>query len=194
MIEEVTIPNRFESLRSEFGAEFRALIVPIEEDLKALLRFRDRARIQNGGLLCFLLGRSGIGKTTSAYSAVSNAPDAFGPVVTIPHDLELQSCISWITSQVPSAIPNKSTIVLFDGREASDDDVGVRQFLSALNQFLRRRPDVLFCWPTTDVEWHKKLRKIAENIGGANFCPKETDYHERGRRSRIGRRYWIDFS
>jgi hypothetical protein len=38
------------------------------------------------------------------------------------------------------------------------------------------RPDVLFCWPTTDARWHGQLREIAENIGGANFSPGEADY------------------
>jgi hypothetical protein len=88
----------------------------------------------------------------------------------------LRDVAGWVLANTPLAMPGKSRIVLFDGREASDDDVGVRQFLAALNQFLRRRPDVLFCWPTTDNAWHRKLRSIAENIGGANFCPSETDH------------------
>jgi hypothetical protein len=176
----VKIPNRFESLQSEFGSEFRPLIIPVKEDLKALLNFRERARVKNGGLLCFLLGPSGVGKTTSVYSAASNDPDSFAPVIVVPHEVQIRDCITWITSHTPKAQSGRATLILFDGREASDDYIGTRQFLSALNQFLRRRADILFCWPTTDMDWHKELRGIAENIGGANFCPPETDHYVRG--------------
>jgi hypothetical protein len=179
-VDAVIIPNRFESLQEEFGQGVRPLIVPIDEDLAAFNRFRDRARIQRGGLLCFLLGPTGVGKTTSAHSAAANMPEVFQPVVLVPHQVELREAISWITQRTAEARSGKSIIVLFDGREASDDDVGVRQFLSGLNQFLRRRPDVLFCWPTTDEVWHRKLRTVAENIGGANLCQNETDYQVKG--------------
>jgi hypothetical protein len=101
-------------------------------------------------------------------------------MIVVPHDVELRDAATWVTSNTPAPTVGKSQIVLFDGREASDDDVGVRQFLAALNQYLRRRPDVLFCWPTTDPSWHRKLRSIADNIGGANFCPVETDYQVKG--------------
>ena len=89
MSSAITIPNRFESLQAEFN-EYRPLIVPIEEDLKAYMRLRERARLQNGGLLCFLLGPSGIGKTTSAHSAVVNAPEIFTRVVLVPHEVDFR--------------------------------------------------------------------------------------------------------
>ena len=47
--------------------------------------------------------------------------------------------------------------------------------LAYLYQALRRRSDILFCWPTTDAQWHRRLRDVAENIGGANFAPRESD-------------------
>jgi hypothetical protein len=172
---EITIPNRFESMQEAFGQEIRPLIVPIDEDLHSLQSLRDRARVQNGGLLCFILGSTGVGKTTAIHSASVHMPDTFAPVTKVPPEIRFRDVAGWLTANLPPAQGTKSTLVLFDGRELSDDEVGIRQLLSALNQLLRRRPDVLFCWPTTDVDWHASLRKTAETVGGANFVPKESD-------------------
>lgn len=172
---EITIPNRFESMQEAFGQEIRPLIVPIDADLHLLQALRDRARVQNGGLLCFVLGSTGVGKTTAIHSAAVHMPDTFAPVVKVPPEIRFRDVAGWLTANLPAPIGSKATLVLFDGRELSDDDVGIRQLLSALNQLLRRRPDVLFCWPTTDAEWHASLRKTAETVGGANFVPRESD-------------------
>lgn len=168
------IPNRFESLQEVFGQDIRPLIVPIDQDLKALNALRDRASVQNGGLLCFLLGPTGVGKTTSVHSAAVHMPESFAPVLKVPTDVSLRDTAVWLGSHLPIA-STKSILVLFDGREVSDDVVGLRQLLSSLNQLLRQRRDVLFCWPTTDSEWHKTIRGIAETIGGSNFAPLESD-------------------
>jgi hypothetical protein len=97
----IRVPNRFESLQATFGSAVRPLIVAIEEDLTAFNRLRQRARIQNGGLLCFLLGPSGVGKTTSAYSAAANMPDQFAPMAVVPDDISLRDAGSWITANAP---------------------------------------------------------------------------------------------
>jgi len=172
---DIRIPNRFESMQEAFGQEIRPLIVPIDSDLHALQALRDRARVQNGGLLCFILGSTGIGKTTAIHSAAVHMPDTFAPVAKVPPEIRFRDVAGWLTANLPAPQGSKATLVLFDGRELSDDDVGIRQLLSSLNQLLRRRPDVLFCWPTTDSEWHATLRTTAETIGGANFVPKESD-------------------
>ncbi|MGA7323304.1 MAG: hypothetical protein WBX25_02185 [Rhodomicrobium sp.] len=176
---DIKIPNRFESLLSLFG-EVRPLILPVEQDIKAFIRLRDRADHQNGGLLCFLLGSTGVGKTTSTYSVVSNMPDLFAKVVPIPDDVDIRDVVSWIKKNILISEESKTTLLLFDGREASDDDVGIKQFLSSLNQYLRKRPNILFCWPTTDAEWHKKIRDTAFKIGGNNLCPPDSDYEIQG--------------
>ncbi|MBJ7544651.1 hypothetical protein JDN41_13945 [Rhodomicrobium udaipurense] len=175
MNDDIRIPDRFESLQNQFS-EVRQLITPVDNDVRAFIRFRERAFGKNGGLLCFLLGRSGVGKTTSIHSVSINQPDLFGQVCSIPSDTEMRNVFRWIDLNAPAKDAEKATILLFDGREVSDDEVGIRQFISYLNQFLRKRPDILFCWPLTDSEWHSKLRAIAENVGGANLCPKECDY------------------
>ena len=169
------IPNRFESLQEVFGQDIRPLIVPIKEDLALLNALRDRAKVQNGGLLTFILGATGIGKTTTVHSAAVHMPEDFSPVLKVPAEVTLRDAVGWLTHNLPAPSATKTVLVLFDGREISDDDVGLRQLLSSLNQLLRQRSDILFCWPTTDAEWHKKVRSIAEIVGGSNFAPQESD-------------------
>src|SRR5205809_766801 len=119
-----TIPNRFESLQKAVaGGSVRPLIVPVEADLHALLRLRDKARVQNGGLLCFLLGPSGIGKTTTVHSAAVNMPEEFAPIVSVPvpEHMPLRDALEWITKNVPAPDGKRCLLILFDGRELSDD-------------------------------------------------------------------------
>jgi len=173
MERSIRIPNRFESLHELFGAEYRPLIVPVEQDIRALVRLREQADVQGGGVLCFLLGETGVGKTTAIYSASVNLPEVFAPVVSVPSTVELRSASDWLQDNVPAAQRGLATLVLFDGREVSDDEVGLQQFLSGLNQFLRRRQDIVFVWPTTDARWHRTLSNIASRIGGTNLVPSE---------------------
>lgn len=177
---ELKIPNRFESLEETFGQEVRPLIVPIDKDLHSLSALADKARVQNGGLLCFILGPTGIGKTTLIHSAAVHIPESFAPVFKVPPEIAYRDVGPWLGKNIPPAVGGKARIVLFDGREVSDDEVGVKQFLAVLNQLLRKRSDVIFCWPTTDVDWHRHLRGLAAKIGGSNFVPVESDCHVSG--------------
>jgi len=177
---QINIPNRFESLTEAFGGEIRPLIVPIDKDLTSLNQLREQCVVQNGGILAFLLGTSGVGKTTTVHSAAVNLPEFYRNVITVPPEIELRDAIAWISKNAQKNEDSKTTLLLFDGREVSDDDVGLKQFISTLNQFLRKRPDVLFCWPTTDSEWHSKIRSLAESVGGANLAPTESDIQIQG--------------
>lgn len=168
---ELRIPNRFESLQATFGAELRPLIFPIDQDLKAFLRLREHSKVQGGGVLSFLLGPSGIGKTTAVHSAVVNLPDDFVPAVVVPPSVPLREAVGWITTNLPPPKDMRTLPILFDGREVSDDTTGVKQFLSGLNQLLRHRENCVFFWPTTDEQWHATLQSHASKIGGSNFAP-----------------------
>lgn len=174
------IPNRFESLQEVFGQDVRPLIVPVESDLRALNRLADRARIQNGGLLVFLLGDTGVGKTTAAHSATVHMPSIFAPILRIPPELSFREVQGWLNHHLPPPSRDKTQILLFDGRELSDDEVGLKQLLSSLNQILRRRSDLLFCWPATDHEWYEHVHSIATKIGGENFAPREAAHQVAG--------------
>ena len=176
MADALRIPNRFESLQEQFPDGYRPLILPVESDLRALSRLREQAVVQTGGVLCFLLGPTGIGKTTTVYSAAANMPQTFAPVVVVPPAVKLRDAAGWLNQGVPLPKGEQATLVLFDGREVSDDDVGLQQFISGLNQILRRRRDVLFIWPTTDEQWHQKVARIASRVGGTNLVPPGSDH------------------
>jgi hypothetical protein len=102
-------------------------------------------------------------------------PDMFAPVVPVPPEISIRDAGAWLNTHLPAPHQNKAQLILFDGREVSDDTVGVKNLLATLNQILRKRSDILFCWPTTDSEWHGTVRATAEQIGGANFAPTEAD-------------------
>ncbi|MDQ3822157.1 MAG: hypothetical protein M3321_02815 [Actinomycetota bacterium] len=168
------IPTRFESVLERPDLRPAPLILPVEDDLRLFARLRRMASMQRAGVLAFLLGRSGVGKTTAVYSAATHMPDDFGPVVAVPAALSTRDLVDWLGAELPEAT-GKAVPLLFDGREVTDDDVGLAQFVAALNQVLRRRADVLAIWPTTDGAWHAKLREVAERIGGETLSPTDAD-------------------
>ncbi|MET9484812.1 hypothetical protein [Streptomyces sp. NPDC006638] len=135
---------------------------------------RRTTEIQGGGVLAFLSGSSGCGKTTSAWSASINMSDRFEAVVAVPATVPLREISTWLEGNVP-AKTNKSLIILLDGREASDDTVGLRQFMASLNQFLRGRADIIVCWPTTSDKWKNELVSIARTVGGNSLTPESAD-------------------
>lgn len=100
-------------------------------------------------------------------------PNSFAPVLQIPPEIGFREVTPWLQQHLPAPSTGKAQILLFDGRELSDDAVGLKQLLSSLNQILRKRSDVLFCWPATDLEWYNHIQTIATKIGGGNFCPPE---------------------
>jgi hypothetical protein len=60
MTTEIYIPNRFESVISNPELKDKPLLLPVEADLKAFDFLHNKAQIQRGGILCFLLGISGL--------------------------------------------------------------------------------------------------------------------------------------
>lgn len=175
----IYIPNRFESVLGSPYFKAISLIFPVKEDLRAFDLLGQKAELQQGGLLVFLLGTTGIGKTTAVYSSSVHMSSLFSEVFLIPPEIELRNVSSWLKDHIPKSI-DKKLLILFDGREATDDEVGLRQFLSSLNQLLRKRKDILFIWPTTDRKWHDQIRGVAEAIGGTNLAPKDSDIDIKG--------------
>ena len=64
----------------------------------------DKARVQNGGLLCFLLGPSGIGKTTLVHSAAVHLPEGFSPVLKVPPEVAYRDAGPWLAKNIPARI------------------------------------------------------------------------------------------
>ncbi|WP_421799823.1 hypothetical protein [Haliscomenobacter sp.] len=175
MNNELIIPNRFESvLSSQLFENYTPLLLPVETDLTAIKKIADKTTFQNGGILTFILGNSGVGKTTSIYAASIFMKELFNSVFNIPSDIPLRDVIYWLNNNIPKQ-NKKKLLVLFDGREINDDEVGLSQFLTGLNQLLRKRKDVLFCWPTTDQDWQTTIKETAHKIGGSNFVPRGSD-------------------
>lgn len=170
----IQIPNRFESILANEQLQPMPLILPVEEDLRHFDRLRRTADVQGGGIVAFLLGDSGVGKTTAVYAASAYLTDSFSTVLPVPHDVPLREVDQWLRVNLPPQ-EQRTMPVLFDGREVTDDVVGLRQLFSSLNQTLRRRPDLVALWPTTDPEWHGELRSVAEKIGGDSLTPAQAD-------------------
>lgn len=164
----VTIPTRFEHILGNASLQAAPLILPVEEDLRAVDRARRTAETQGGGLLLFVRGPSGCGKTTTAYSAAAALADKYSPVLAVPHHVPLRNVYRWLSDNLPSPSA-KTTLVLLDGREVSDDTVGLKQLMASLNQLLRSRPDVVAYWPTTDPDWRETLLGIASSVGGSSL-------------------------
>jgi hypothetical protein len=179
MDKTIYLPNRFESVLASPYFKATSLIFPVSDDLSAFDQLRQKAELQQGGLLIFLLGTSGIGKTTAVYSASVHMPRNFSSVLPVPSEIELRDVISWLNKNL-SIYNEKSILILFDGREITDDMVGLKQFLSGLNNLLRKRKDLLFIWPTTDRDWHDQIRSIADTIGGTNLVPIDSDVEIKG--------------
>lgn len=167
----IPIPIRFENILVSDDLEFAPLLVAVENDLQFFDRLRRRATVQGSGAVAFPSGVPGSGKTTALYAAAALAPDLYEPVFVVPATIPEREIGNWLAANVP-APGNKSIIIRLDGREASDDTVGLRQLMSGLNQSLRGRPDLIVCWPTVDSEWRTELYELAQKIGGAGFCPE----------------------
>lgn len=121
--------------------------------------------------MVFPSGEPGSGKTTALYTAAALLPDLFGPVLTLPATIQVREVSAWLNANLP-APDGRALIVRIDGREASDDQVGLKQLVSGLNQQLRERSDVIVCWPTVDGGWRDELVTLARKIGGHGLCPE----------------------
>lgn len=170
----IRIPTRFEHILGDEQLSSTPLIVKVERDMKQFEILRRTTEIQGGGILAFLSGLSGCGKTTSVWSASINMADRFELVTVVPNTVPLREITTWLVDNLPPK-GAKSILVLIDGREASDDTVGLRQLMSSLNQFLRNRQDVIACWPTTDDDWKRELITLARTIGGSSLSPASAD-------------------
>jgi hypothetical protein len=170
----IVIPNRFESLVGNESIKAQPTLIQVDKDLKPFDYLGEKVRSQGGGILAFVLGPTGLGKSTAVFSASVFLKERLGTLVRVPVTIPLREAAEWLTTNIQTQA-GKVVPVLFDGREVTDDEVGLKQFLTALNQFLRSRNDVLFLWPTTDAAWHQEIRETAEKIGGANFAPADAD-------------------
>lgn len=166
----IPIPVRFENILTSPALEAAPLLIGVEDDLRFFDRLRRRGEVQQSGVIVFPFGESGTGKTTAVYAASALLPDLFEPVFVVPASIQVRAVHAWLDANLP-APTNRSLLVLLDGREASDDEVGLKQLVAGLNQLLRTRPDVIVCWPTVDDDWRDDLVELARKIGGRGLAP-----------------------
>lgn len=166
------LPTKFESILRTQALSFGPLILKVDSDLK---RFRKVTRFnlaQGAGSLAVIQSPPGQGKTTAVYAASVLLRDEFLPVVAVPPlvSLPLRDIPTWLTTHLPKQ-SDRTTPVLIDGRESTDDEQGLRDVMGALNNLVRGRPDLLFVWPTTSEAWRDQLVSTAREFGSQSFCP-----------------------
>jgi hypothetical protein len=141
MSSPIIVPSRFESLIDNAKLKAQPTLIKVDADLKSIAYLGNKVRTQSGGVLAFVLGSTGAGKSTAAFAASIYLGDMFKPLIRVPSTIELRDVNTWLNSNLP-AKDEKLLPVLFDGREVTDDQVGLRQFLANLNQLLRNRGDI----------------------------------------------------
>lgn len=174
----IYVPSRFENIINNYD-DYSAIFVKSKEDIKSVLRTVEKMKTQRGGALSILKGKTGIGKTTMIHSLPYYEPNTFAKVISIPENIEFTAIIDLIKEKV-GALTDQIKIVLLDGREIIDDETGLTNFLTTLNQLLRRRKDILICWPVNNEEWYDKLIKKGREIGGGNFIPSQAKMEVQG--------------
>jgi hypothetical protein len=125
MSSPVIIPTRFESLIENARLKAQPTLIKVDSDLKSLAYLANKVRTQAGGVLAFILGTTGVGKSTAAFAASVYLGDLFAPLVRVPATVELRDASAWLNTNLPVR-GDKVIPVLFDGREVTDDQVGLR--------------------------------------------------------------------
>ncbi|WP_339210462.1 hypothetical protein NSQ41_17255 [Aeribacillus sp. FSL K6-8210] len=169
----IKVPSRFENILPHFtneSNELGALLIEVKDDIDSFVDLVKKVQVQNGGVLSFVKGATGIGKTTTVYSMPIWRSDLFNKTYFVPVDTDFNSITQWIKDNVPPH-ETKINIVLLDGREITSDAVGLTNLFTSLNQLLRRRKDLIVCWPANDDAWLETLVETARKVGGRNFVP-----------------------
>jgi len=169
--DKVFVPSRFENIINNYD-DYSTIFVKPKKDIKSMLGTIEKMRTQRGGALSILKGKTGVGKTTMIHALPFYEPQIFNKVISIPENIGFKDIIDIMKEKIGEST-HQIKIVLLDGREIIDDETGLTNFLTRLNQFLRRRNDVLVCWPVNNEEWYDKLVKNGREIGGKNFIPSQ---------------------
>src|SRR5579884_4168054 len=190
----VAVPNRFESLQDAVGPQRVAdVLIESPNDLSALQAAVFEVRASRQGKLLFLLGRSGIGKTTLAESSQIYLPTLVSAVITPPPDFEvpLSDLPVWLSKHMPPRDKSSDTIVLInlDGRElpAADENMQ-RAAVVNLNAYLRRAPHLLAVWPVIEKPFAENMIKLLSQVGGSSALASEGIHEVQG----LGKERYFD--
>jgi len=145
----VRVPTRFEGLVDAVGrVNIRQVLIESAVDLTVVKESIAELASANQGKLLFLIGKTGVGKTTLAAACGLYLARYVTKVVTPPPDYELPlgELVVWLGKNVsPDDREQGIVVVNLDGRELPAVDPQARQAAMVnLNAYLRRTNNV---WP-----------------------------------------------
>jgi GTPase SAR1 family protein len=173
------LPETYEELANELGTELAKMnqfVVPVEEAEKQLALITSTMR--HSGKVVFLLGESGVGKSTFIQSLIDRKFLAIPNIHEIDASLlgpsssrldNLYNAIVKKVSEKPSGIQGIVTIAVnyledFIGHQEED----IRSFFRDINGFLRNHP-VLIIWPTTQKKEIERIIKLVSAVSSTVF-------------------------
>jgi energy-coupling factor transporter ATP-binding protein EcfA2 len=138
----------------------------------------------NQGKLLFLIGKTGVGKTTLAAACGLYLARYVTKVVTPPPDYELPlgELVVWLGKNVsPDDREQGIVVVNLDGRELPAVDPQARQAAMVnLNAYLRRTNNVLALWPVINRSFADEMIEILTQVGGSSALSRRQTYDVSG--------------
>jgi hypothetical protein len=167
----VTVPTRYEGLLETVGSKgIGQVLLESEPDLAVLKETLVEVKSAGQGKVLFLLGGTGVGKTTLAASSQIYLATQVSKVVTPPPDYELplSELPAWLNKNVePRERTRGVVLVNLDGRELPATDATARQAAMVnLNAYLRRTPNLLAVWPVVNRSFAEELLRLLDEVGG----------------------------
>jgi hypothetical protein len=174
----VAVPTRYEGLIEAVGPhQMGQVLLESEPDLAAVKEALVEVASAGQGKLLFLLGGTGVGKTTLAASCQLYLANHVSKVVTPPpdYDLPLSELPSWLNKNVLAADRNRGIVVVnLDGRELPAVDLSARQAAMVnLNAYFRRTKNLLAVWPVINQPFAQELITLLEEVGGKSALVRQ---------------------
>jgi hypothetical protein len=167
----VTVPTRYEALVDAVGQrQVGQVLLESPPDLAAVKEALVEVAGSGQSKLLFLLGGTGIGKTTLAASSQLYLANYVTRVISPPADYELPlgELPAWLNKNVPPIDRDRGIVVVnLDGRELPALDAAARQAAMVnLNAYLRRTKNLLAVWPVINRAFAEDLIRLLEEVGG----------------------------
>ena len=181
----VTVPTRYEGLLEAVGAQsLSQVLLESESDLVALKETLVEVKSAGQGKLLFLLGGTGVGKTTLAASCQIYLASHVSKVLTPPPDYELPlgELPAWLNRHVDAKDRGRGVVVVnLDGRELPAVDATARQAAMVnLNAYLRRTPNLLAVWPVVNQAFAEDLLRLLDEVGGKSAIARKPIHSVKG--------------
>ena len=181
----VTVPTRYEGLLDAVGQQQIGQVeLESEADFASIKEALVEVTGSGQGKLLFLLGDTGVGKTTLAASCQLYLANHVTKVVTPPPDYELPlgELPGWLNKGVQSGDRERGIVVVnLDGRELPAVDAAARQAAMVnLNAYLRRTKNLLAVWPVINRSFAEELVRLLSEVGGKSALSRRLIYEVAG--------------